>query len=237
MKNIMRENFRRLWPVMLVWTLLDLIGGPVLAALSGSPRENMFGTYTLGNGDSLTLIINIAFTVVTGVALLRYAHSAKALSVVHALPVRRRTQFIANSVSGFIMITVPQVITALCLLPFTKLSLAHLFTARLDLAKIDPLYDNDGNITNAAYHTDAGDILRFLLIALVTMFFIYALTLLAGVITGSTAVHLLVACFINVVVPALYYMVVYLCGVFLHGYAGVFSYGESIGASPSGWSF
>jgi ABC-2 type transport system permease protein len=223
MKNNMIENFRRLWPVLLVWGLINLIAGPVnvlTQSNSNEVRVMMFNNYTVGGGSVIVILANVAFALVMGIAVFRYAHSSGALSVVHALPISRAKLFLSNWLTGLIFISVPQILTTVCLLPFAKFSFAHLFTSRAELANIDPMWDESGeHITNAAYYTDAGDLLRFLVLAFVTVFFIYSVTVLAGVITGNTAMQLVVTVFINAIAPIVFFIVTECGKAFLYGYA------------------
>jgi hypothetical protein len=78
---------------------------------------------------------------------------------------------------------------------------------------------------NDAYHTDAGDLLRYLVITLIALFFIYALTVFAGVITGTTPLHIIVAAILNVVAPITYFVVMGLLTIFLYGFPTVYFYG------------
>jgi hypothetical protein len=222
MKNNMLENFRRLWPIILVWTLFDLIAGPFMLILLGdddSIRRNMFSLFTQGSGGAFLIFVNIVFTFIIGIAVFRYAHSPSAITVMHSLPIRRRTLFLSNWLSGLSIIAIPQLITALCLLPFAKPSLAHLFTSRAELAKIGTEHDwGIGATINAEYHTDVGDILHYLIITFVVLFFVYALTVFAGVITGTAPLHMIAAVLLNAAAPLVYLLVTTLLSAFLYGY-------------------
>jgi hypothetical protein len=91
MKNNIKENFRRLWPIVLVWMLLDLIAGPFVALLDTG--DTYLPEYTYGNGSPVLLLINMGFALIIGVAVFRYAHSSSSISIMHSLPIRRSTLF------------------------------------------------------------------------------------------------------------------------------------------------
>jgi hypothetical protein len=219
MKNNIRENFRRLWPIVLVWTLFDLIAGPLIALIDSTneAQPQYMPEYTFANGSAILLVVNVMFTLVIGVAVFRYAHSPSSISVVHALPIRRGALFISNWLSGIIFMAIPQFITTLFMLPFVRMSFSHIAASPKEIVEYMMMEDP---LPAAFSYTDAGDLLRALIVSLITTFFVYALTVFAGVITGTTSLHIIVTIMLNAIAPTVYAVVTGLCSLFLYGYDG-----------------
>jgi hypothetical protein len=101
------------------------------------------------------------------------------------------------------------------MLPFVKFSMGHLFgSPAYSPAEMAMYYE--GTIKNA--YTDVGDLVRALACTLVATLFVYALTVFAGVITGTTSLHIIVAAVLNVAALAFYLIVTALTSEFLYGY-------------------
>jgi hypothetical protein len=173
---ITRENVRRFWPISLVSLLAYLSIGPVpmmTASLTSGPG----GARAVGAGAvdmmdtpfnfSAFSAVGIVFAVISAVAVFRYLHSQEALSVVHALPVTRRTLFFSNFLSGLLLLLTPFVVVALIMLAMK------------------------GGGTDARFW------LVWFAAVCVTLILTYALSVFAGMVSGTTSVHLLTAVLFN----------------------------------------
>jgi hypothetical protein len=129
----------------------------------------------------------MVFSVASAVAVFRYLHSPSAASVVRSFPVGRRTLFLSGFVSGLLLSLVPFAICALAVLPLM------------------------------AGGADAGEWLTWVLAVCTTMFFTYAVSVLAGMVSGNTPVHIITALAFNFAWVFIYMLAIDQAEVFLLG--------------------
>ncbi|MDR2162519.1 MAG: hypothetical protein LBO70_01020, partial [Clostridiales Family XIII bacterium] len=183
---IVRENIRRFWPIGLVSLLIYVAMGPVTWIISPPLQQE-----TIISGEESTTIIHASpinysafafigmiFAAVVAIAVFRYMHSPAALSALHAFPVRKRALFFSNFVSGLLLIFVPFIAAVLSLLP--------LIAARSDAPSLMASW------------------LTWLVAVCITVFFTYAVSVLAGMVSGTTPAHMLTAGVFNFAWIAIY---------------------------------
>lgn len=143
---------------------------------------------------------HLVVPVVAAVVLYRYLHSPGSVTMVHGLPLTRAKIFNSNFLSGAILIVLPLIaITSLLLLlakpTFDYGSTVDLFTTTL--------------------------VLQWLWQSLIVVLSVYGIGVFAGVVSGNTALHMLLGFGFNGLLPALYSVSVAYFNEFLFGFDGV----------------
>ncbi len=135
--------------------------------------------------------------VIAALTVFHYLHKVNAVTAMHSLPLTRRQLFIGHAAAGFL----------LCLLPVLVNSLIMLLLAR-------PVYDDTGS----ANVFTVSAVLMTLLAMTAAMLFIYAVSVLAGMLTGTLLMHAAAAMGLNILLPAAVMFAGGYCGMFLNGF-------------------
>jgi ABC-2 type transport system permease protein len=193
-RAIMIENFRRFWPIGLVAFIVYLVSGPLpvlMRLLTIDP-----GATGVASGDiDLTMwlhigadaVVGIIVAAVAAIAVFRYTHSSSSLAVVHAFPVERSVLFRSNLLSGFLLFIVPYIVSVLLSLPVMGYYVNYIkehFSVDVDMSTWPLLICAN----------------------IVIMLYTYAVTVLAGMVSGNTPVHIMTAAIFNF---ALMYIVLF----------------------------
>ncbi|MDR1292005.1 MAG: hypothetical protein LBJ91_01210 [Clostridiales Family XIII bacterium] len=184
-RAIMIENFRRFWPIGLLAFIVYFVSGPLpmllrALAIDSNAAAAASGDINVHMGLSVGMdaFSGIIFAIVAAIAVFRYTHSPSSLAVVHAFPVGRAVLFRSNLLSGFMLFIVPYVISALLSVPIMSYCahyMADHYSAYIDVSAW-PLVIG-ANI--------------------VIMLYTYVVTVLAGMVSGNTPVHLMTAAIFN----------------------------------------
>jgi hypothetical protein len=157
----------------------------------------------------------IAFPIITAIALFKYLHTPGGVAVVHALPLSRDTLFRSNVLSGLVLIFAPVILTMLTLLPFMKFGfkgLSLLFSGGEDSPELLEVFSDDGRMP------DIGDLIGLFIIITVIVLFVFAVSILAVVITGNSGVGFISAGLLNFIVPVFFMLTIVNLRHFLYGY-------------------
>jgi hypothetical protein len=228
-KAMIRENIRRLWPMTLVATLVMLVSGPLVVIFASgiteqsSEAKQMLLLAMTRNFNLGFVGFEIVFPIITAIALFKYLHSPGGVAVVHALPLSRDTQFRSNVLSGLILIFAPIIITVLTLLPFMRFGfkgLSHIFTDKTISSVALALFSDDNRMP------DIGDLIGLFIIISVIVIFVFAVSILSVVITGTSGVGFISAGLLNFIVPVLFLLTIANLGHFLYGYTASAATGD-----------
>ena len=210
---IIKENLKKYWSIPLITFVIYLVNGLFSYYFAGNnTKDQMYALASFFRFDDFTMVnvflmfILFLVPIVLGVAVFKYSHNIAAVSIIHSFPFSRATNFLSNYISGLILLLTPIILTAISLLPVTPFGFGP---SRSNLY----LYDY-GTIT-----VNWGDLLYWLLSTLLVAFFIYSLTVFAGMITGTTVMHVIVAIFLNIAAPVIYNAIVENLGLFLFGFS------------------
>jgi ABC-2 type transport system permease protein len=193
-----------------VSALLYVLSGPfILLLLSSAEESQSYLRMLMTNYHPIYIMLLIGLPLVTAMIVFRYMHSSGEAAIAHSLPVTRGMLFRSHYLAGLILMFVPLALGALCAIPFLKFDFAHFgLTSGMLL--------NDPNLAVSLY-VDYSDWVFWLIASVAIMMFVFSVTALAGVITGSTALHLLIAGLLNSILPILYLLT--------HAYTENFLYG------------
>lgn len=120
-RTLFRKNLSCFWPlwgfVSFCGALLPLAGLVELLQHGGTtePLEMTMGYYNV-----LTYgvpVVSLIYAVLCGLAVWNYLYSARSVSLMHTLPIRREGLFVTNFLSGMAMMLIPYAVSgALCIL-------------------------------------------------------------------------------------------------------------------------
>jgi ABC-2 type transport system permease protein len=181
MRTLVKENIRRYWPIGLVSLLSNIIFGiiPTVIAKQYYRAEDGFFVTMDVFATSWFTIVGIVAAIVSAVAVFRYLHSPARLAVMHAFPVSKGMHFVSNFVSGLLISLSPFIVSALVVLAV--------------------LFDIDG----------AGAMVgKWMLAVCVIILFTYAVSVLAGIVSGNMSAHIIAALFLNFVWAVIYSLAV-----------------------------
>lgn len=200
--TLIRENLRRFWALSVLSFIGYFLSGilPIIFSYSQLKGMSWQIQQLLNNQYFPYGFLHLVVPVVAAVVLYRYLHSPGSVTMVHGLPLTRAKLFNSNFLSGIILVAVPIIVTAIILLLLAKPVFAYgnsvdLFTTTL--------------------------VLQWLWQSLIVVLSVYGIGVFAGVVTGNTAMHMLLGFGFNGLLPALYSVCVLYFNEFLFGFDGV----------------
>ena len=203
--TLIKENFKRFWPIMAGGLMFWLICGPIALMISRSSGGYDYSLMKsiLTHMNPAPIMLNILLPVALALACFSYLHRSNSTGVMHTMPFSRTSLFASNYVSGLAMAILPAVVITVFLL---------LMRGSVEIPNWDwsPTYVTGTNI------------LRFLLEEFTVVNFIYAIAVFAAVISGLPVIHALTAVALNFICPAVFLL--------LMGYMDIYEYGFSGGS-------
>lgn len=196
---LMKETLRRLWPISALAFMAYFIVGvfPILSMLSSYHRIHLQAELIDSILDN-TYIFFSAIMVITPIlasaAVFYYLKNKSAVIIMHSLPYTRRTLFLTNTVSGFILTILPIILTGilfLCIMKPTYVFDSSIGSARLFI----DTYKSEAGYINVF---TAARVFRWIWQSVLLAFTVYSLSILAAMITGNSPVHLFTAILLNV---------------------------------------
>ena len=198
---IIRENFKRFWPITAVATVFWFLSGPfmmMLPALSGVSGDIPHLSYTaydviFKHISAGSILLNLALPVALSVACFGYLHKSSSSNVMHAVPVTRTSLYLSNYLSGLVMSLIPMIINA----PLVPLAL----------------------LARANINMGAAALLQFMLEEFVIIFFVYALSVFAAMVSGNGVIHALTAIAFNFLAHVMYLLYSFHASMNYFGYS------------------
>lgn len=201
MLPLMLNTLKRKWTTMLLIAIIMFFTLPVplmMIFLQNRDRNtesfpellrNICEGWSEGIRYALVPILSV-LAVVMSCVMLRYLHKKVSVDFYHSLPIKRSKLFAAQLLTGGIALLVPTVI---------------MFAAALIVIAAN------GGLTMSVL---AGSLLS-LLEAIIFSLLFYGLASLVGVVTGVTAVHLILTGVAIFIVPLIYVVTVAFCSIFV----------------------
>lgn len=217
---LLRENLRRFWTIPVLAFLFYFLSGPFLILMnyghlqnSSHLVSNILHDYNVG-----FVLLHVLVPVVSAAAVFRYLQQPGVVITAHSLPLSRSTLFNTNLLSGFLMTALPLMGNALVLFVIRKPVYAE---APLD----DAFLPFATAVEEHAYYPDGaynlfsgGAVLQWLVLALLTVLFVYAITVLAGVLTGASLLHFGFGLWFNFLLPILWLCLLFYFDLFFFGF-------------------
>ncbi len=195
---LFKENFKRFWPMELVAFLIYFLSGPFLIMMQSSLRSII--SSIVEQEHFVFVLMSLVLPVICCAEVFNYLNIPAATNLIHTQPFSRKTLYITNFISGYVMSIAPAFITMLVLFTLTP-------------------------FVNSQYPgiVSIGRLLIWFLTVTVVMLFVYSISVLAAVVSGTTIIQILTAFAFNFLLQALY--------TSLQGYAEQFCFGFSSGSS------
>lgn len=206
---LMKENFRQFWPLPVIAFLYYFATGILPLIISYNRLEVVinYAQQYLGNATVFLFIGNALIPICAAISVLKFLHIPSASTAAHSLPFSRAKLFNSAVLSGWIMTVVPIGVTGILF------SLMAGASPSADAAK------NYGTEYIAQMGTiSPTDGLVWILFTVITVTFVYAISILAGVITGTPVMNALVAVFLNLIPLLMLWLTQLYLEMYLNGY-------------------
>lgn len=216
---LIRENFKLCWYVPALAFLLYFFAGifPIILNLSDMGSIARYVNSSLNNYNVVYPLYMAGIPLVAAMLMMSFFHKpAKALAM-HAHPYSRSKLFNSHVLSGWLMCIIPVVLTALLYLVFMRETLIY-STSELVM---DSLFVTGEPITDSHNIYTFGAVMMWLASSIGMMTFFYGLYILAGSLTGNSAMHLLLSGLFFIIVPALLLIVSTYCESYIKGFVSL----------------
>ena len=216
---LIRENFKLCWYVPALAFLLYFFAGifPIILNLSDMGSIARYVNNSLNNYNVVYPIYMAGIPLVAAMLMMSFFHKpAKALAL-HAQPYSRSKLFNSHVVSGWLMCIIPVILTALLYLVFMRETLIY-STSELVM---DSLYVTGEPVADSHNIYTFGAVMSWLASSIGIITFFYGMYIMAGSLTGNTAMHLLLSGLFFIIVPALLLIVATYCESYIEGFVSL----------------
>lgn len=183
--DMIGSDLRRYWllPAAAFLLLVIFVLMPDLAQIQQMQRGN-----PLQDSSPLFPVVAAALPVLVSACVFSWLHNRRMAARLHSLPLTRTQHFFSHLISGWI----------LSVLPFLLLFIIYMLMMKYsDMAL---LLDDESDYYGNRFFW------QWLLHILISVTYIYNLSVLAGVIAGTVLTHLLLALFLNGLLPVMVYL-------------------------------
>lgn len=197
-KTLFWENIRKNWMIAVAGYLMYFLNGPFIV-LSGG-YEDFFGENVITGLSLGTMSLSYFLPAACTVMLFSYLNKSASCSVMHSMPFSRKTLYITNTVSGLVLSVAPAVLNAITLIIVRYMA-----------------------VTNTNIGNELGNIrtiFTWFVQSFVMTFFVFAVCVLAAMVSGNNVISVLTGIGFNALIPALYAVIL--------GYASTFIFGFSM---------
>ena len=203
-KTWMRENFRRYWIVPVLGFMGYFLSSilPVLLCYQRFDIVSSYASISISNQNPAIIGIDCTLAVLMAVCVFSYLHNSASVTVTHSFPSGRGQLFDASALSGFFMMLIPVAANGILMM-----SLSGAKTDVSDTVLASELFS-------------PLRCLEWIAETMIIIFFVYALSVLAGVLAGNRTIHTLLALFLNGLPFVLVIIVRMAESMFLYGYSG-----------------
>ena len=221
-RTLLRENFRRFWPIPVLAFLFYFLSGPFMILMDYGVLQNQ--RYMISNMLSDQYLpfaaLHVIVPVISAVIVFRYLQQPGNVTLSHSLPFSRSTLFNTNFVSGFLMAALPIIANGLIYFVIKR--------------PVYVGYEGDtptlfGTIFGTVIeHTDypngavniftGGAIFQWVALALLTVLFIYTIVVFAGVVTGVSLLHFGFGLWFNFLLALLWLCLIFYFDQFFFGF-------------------
>ena len=216
---LIRENFKLCWYVPALSFLLYFFAGifPIILNLSDTSIIARYIENSLNNYNVVYPLYMAGIPLVAAMLMMSFFHKpAKALAL-HAQPYSRSKLFNSHVVSGWIMCIIPVVLTALLYLVFMKETLIY---STQEVATDSLFVTGTPDMESQNIYTFSA-VMSWLASSIGIITFFYGMYILAGSLTGNSAMHLLLSGLFFIIVPALLLIVATYCESYIEGFVSL----------------
>lgn len=221
--SIFIENLRRFWYIPTIAFIFMFLQTVLPIVMIGS--KNFLGSYLelmFWNKHPGLWGINLILPIASALGIFRYLHTVSGTAYINALPFSRDRLFNTNLLTGWLISIVPTLLLGGILLIMSR-PVMSVFTGEWDYSGEIP--------AKAAINVFAPQVIcAWMGVSILTITFIYAISVFAGVVTGTTVHHLIGSVGFNFLVPAAVLTLAGYSEKYLSGYA--FNESQLLSFSP-----
>lgn len=195
-KALFRENIRRNWMISLAGFLVYFLCGPFLIisdTLNGGHSNNILNILSFS-----TIILSYVLPASCAYVMFSYLNKSASCSVIHSMPFNRKTLYITNVVSGFLLSIAPAFFNLL------SLYLARYFAIKSGV--------------NYVLMNTAQEYTIWFYQVFIMMLFVYAICVFAAMVCGNGVISVLTGMGFNALLPALYLTILFYAATFTFGF-------------------
>lgn len=210
---LLLNTLKRKWTTMLLISIIMFFVLPVPLMMVFSANAEHYARYPeslINMTEEWSFVIRYALVpilsvlaVVMSCVMQRYLHRKVSVDFYHSLPIKRGKLFASQLVSGYLILLIPTVVMFV-----------------IALIVITANGGMNGNVMTGSLVTLGEGIVYSLLF--------YGLASLVGVVTGVTAVHLILTAVAIFIVPIIYAVSVSFCGIFVENMWDSWYLGEKL---------
>lgn len=210
-RTIILNDFRRFWVLSLAEFLVIFLATTAAVIINYSDLQSI-STHIQTIMDMSSVFMTgpvCIFAVLAAVVVFRYMHLVNAAAVCHSLPVTRGQLYAGHLISGYILAAVPVIVNSIILMILSK-----------------PVYYNENMYYSSASEAVKGRdmftvkaIVVTTLLLLLIMLFVYVISAAAGMLCGTSVMHVIGAFGLNALVPALLAFFCEYAQLFLYGFS------------------
>lgn len=195
--GIMIQDFRQYGWISIIYLIGLLLTVPIALLIKTTNkyfRTSDFQSLMDLMADHLEVIVLFPVPIACGVMVFRYLQTEASADALHSFPIRRETLYISHIISGLFLLIGPIVITA---------------GALFAVVKMNPLL----NVI-----AKNSEILSWAGIVTLCSVFLFAATVIVGMITGMSTIQAILTCIFIVLPSGLFELILYQMRIFLFGF-------------------
>lgn len=217
--SVYKEKLKQIWPIsilglfaMVAMLTYKLYFNIIIIEYVFEKNYGYSGTTLTSMNDDIYMISVGLIALITGIFSYRFLNAKNTTTIMHSLPLTRSQLFFGNTLAGLTVSVAPVVINGLLMLP-PVIMIQNKYEELVKKNYFDPdvAKPSEGML-------DVNDVWRIMLAGIVVVLFIYAITCLAAVITGTSTFMTVTSIFLNTVIPGVYICSMVFCDKFLYGF-------------------
>ena len=203
---LVKENLRRYWAIPAISFLVYFFSGVFTLLISYSVGSRYWYVEDmLRNHNFFFMAAHLIVPIIVGAVVLRYIQKSASVTSLHAMPFTRAKLFNSSVLSGLLLILAPIILTGILLLLIST-----------------PVYRQGSSAAAEAAAVNIfarPRILYWMWESFIIILSLYAVTVFAGLVTGTSFMHTAMGIFFNFLIPALFGIFTVYCGMYLYGFS------------------
>ena len=221
-RTLLRENFRRFWPIPVLAFLFYFLSGPFILLMEyGSLQSQRYMINNMLSDQYLPFAaLHVIVPVISAVIVFRYLQQPGNVTLTHSLPFSRSTLFNTSFLSGFLMAALPIIANGLIFFVIKKPVYAgYEGDVPVLFGTIYGTVIEHADYPGGAMNIFTGAaVLQWMALALLTVLFIYTIVVFAGVVTGVSLLHFGFGIWFNFLLALLWLCLIFYFDQFFFGF-------------------
>ncbi len=213
--TVIKENLKQFWLLSLLAFGGYFLSGsfPIMISANDLVYMSSFIESCLTNLNPVFVVIDLLLPVLAAILVLKYLNFTGSVIAVHAFPLSRNQLFVANYISGLILITVPALLNEIIMQLLARPVYPYRMYIDYTLGQ-SSLPDTANIFTHKA-------VFMWFIQTFVILLFVYSISYLAGMLSGNIIMHFCMCGGLLFFVPALLVSVRAYAMMFLYGFTEV----------------